>query len=24
LIRRMRGKPISTLNDEDFISLKLK
>lgn len=23
LVRRMRGKPISTLNDDDFISLKL-
>jgi hypothetical protein len=24
LVRRMRGKPVSTLNDDDFISLKLK
>jgi len=24
VIRRLRGKPVSTLNDEDFISLKLK
>jgi hypothetical protein len=24
LVRRLRGKPVSTLNDEDFISLKLK
>lgn len=24
LIRRLRGKPVSTLNDDDFISLKLK
>jgi hypothetical protein len=24
LIRKLRGKPVSTLNDEDFISLKLK
>jgi hypothetical protein len=24
LVRRLRGKPVSTLNDEDFISLKLR
>jgi hypothetical protein len=24
LVRRMRGKPVSTLNDEEFISLKLR
>jgi hypothetical protein len=23
-LRRLRGKPVSTLNDEDFISLKLR